>query len=79
MGWAGKRNGDLLALAEQDFDVLITVDRKLRYQQSIPGRAIAVVVLLATRNKLEVLRPLIPQVEQVLQGIQPGEVREIRG
>mgnify|MGYP007073318392 FL=1 len=79
MGWAGRRNGDLLALAEQDFDVLVTVDRKLPYQQLIPGRAIAVVVLLATRNKLEFIRPLIPQVEQVLQDIQPGEVREIRG
>jgi predicted nuclease of predicted toxin-antitoxin system len=45
MGWAAKENGELLRLAESHFDVLITADQKLRYQQSVSGRNIAVVVL----------------------------------
>jgi predicted nuclease of predicted toxin-antitoxin system len=78
MGWAAKENGELLRLAESQFDVLITVDQRLKYQQSVSGRNIAVVVLIAPRNKLEFLRPLIPQLEQVLSQVNPGELKEIR-
>lgn len=42
-GWAGKQNGELLKLAETDFDVLVTVDTNLSYQQTLEGRRIAVV------------------------------------
>lgn len=44
-GWAGKRNGELLALAEATIDVLVTVDTNLRYQQNLAGLKIAIVVL----------------------------------
>jgi hypothetical protein len=77
MGWAGRENGELLALAEGTFDVLITVDRNLKYQQSLSGRKIAVAVLLARRSKLDFLVPLVPDVERALIDIRPGELREV--
>lgn len=77
MGWAGKENGELLGVAEAEFEVLVTVDRKLKYQQSVVGRNIAVVVLVARRNKIEFLWPLVPELEQILSGINPGELREV--
>ena len=78
MGWAGKENGALLEAAESKFDVLVTVDQKLKDQQSMAGRNIAVVVLVARRNKIEFLRPLVPKVERALLEVKPGELREIR-
>jgi hypothetical protein len=77
MGWAGKENGALLAVAESEFDVLVTVDQKLKYQQSMAGRNIAVVVLVARRNKIEFLRPLVADLERLLGEIKPGELREV--
>ena len=77
MGWAGRENGELLGVAESEFQVLITVDRKLKYQQSIAGRNIAVVVLVARRNKIEFLRPLVTELERTLAEIKPGELREV--
>lgn len=52
LGWAGIKNGKLLALAEQEFDVFITVDRNLSFQQNLPKFNIAVIVLHAKSNKL---------------------------
>lgn len=55
-GWAGKENGELLALAEKAFDVLITIDTNLRYQQNLRKRRIASVVQRARSNSLGYLR-----------------------
>lgn len=57
-GWAGIRNGDLLALAQKEFDVLITVDRNISDEQDLRNFTIAVVLLRAATNRLEHLRPL---------------------
>lgn len=78
MGWAGKENGELLALAEPAFDVFVTVDQKLKYQQAVSGRDIAVVVLVAKRNKIDFLRPLVPKLERTLLEVKAGELREVR-
>ncbi len=77
MGWASKKNGTLLRLAEGEFDVLVTTDQRLRYQQSVASFTIAVVVLVARRNKIEFLVPLMPELEVVLREVRPGEVREV--
>ena len=45
MGWAGTKNGALLALAEAQFDVFITTDKNLRYQQNLAGRRLAFILL----------------------------------
>lgn len=77
MGWASKKNGELLRLAEGKFDIFVTTDQRLSYQQSVGNFAIAVVVLVARRNKLEFLRPLVPELERTLDEIHPGEVWRI--
>lgn len=77
MGWTGKKNGDLLQAAEQHFDVLITVDRKLGYQQTIANRDIAVIVLAAPRIRIDFLRPLLDELERVLIQIRPGQLWQV--
>ncbi len=79
MGWTSKTNGELLRLAEPQFDVFVTTDQRLSYQQNIAGMAIAVVILVAARNKLEPLRVLVPDLLRILPGLKPGEVRRIGG
>ena len=73
-GWASRENGDLLALAAGDFDVFVTVDRNLTFQQNLERLPIAVVVLVARGNRLEDLRPLIPSLQRTLQSIERGQV-----
>ena len=74
MGWSGRRNGDLLRLAEPDFDVFLTVDRNLSFQQDLGRFNLAVVVLAARSNQLRELRPLISHVLVVCRDIRPGQV-----
>jgi len=77
MGWASKENGELLELASPTFDVFITTDQKLSYQQNVSDFDIAVIVLAAPRTKLEFLRPLMREVRRVLTEIRAGEVRRV--
>jgi len=60
MGWSTIRNGELLALAAREFDVFVTVDRNLSFQQNLPAFAIAVIVLRARTNRLSDLQALVP-------------------
>ena len=66
-GWAGAKNGTLLQLAATQFDVLLTVDRNLEYQQSFLGLTIAVIVVDVPSNDIAVLRPLMPAVQSAAQ------------
>ncbi len=77
IGWASTKNGELLRMAESEFDVLVTTDQRLSYQQPVARFAIAVIVLVARRNKIEFLLPLVPELEKVLEDVQPGEVRRV--
>lgn len=74
MGWAATRNGDLLALAAGKFDVFVTVDRNLSFQQNLPRFDIAVMMLCAHTNRLHDLLPLMPKVLQALPTVRRGEV-----
>lgn len=73
-GWASAKNGDLLALAQENFDVFVTVDRNLSFQQHLPSFSVAVVILRARTNRLVDLRPLIPKLLGVLPSAKRGEV-----
>jgi hypothetical protein len=73
-GWTGLANGRLLRAAEHDFDVFITVDQSLRFQQNVSGFSIAVVVLEARSNDIEDLRPRVPRVRELLAELRPGHV-----
>lgn len=73
-GWSGKQNGELLTLAGNTFDVLVTVDTNLRYQQNLAGRKIAILVLQSSSNRLDQLLPFFPACVAALHKIKPGEV-----
>ena len=74
MGWASKKNGELLKLAAGQFDVFLTVDRSLAYQQNLTGISIAIISLNARTNRLVDLRPLMADVRALLPKVQPGQV-----
>ena len=78
-GWAGAKNGGLVQLAAKDFDVLLTVDRNLEYQQNFSGLALAVIVMDAPSNDIVVLRPLMPAVLEAIPKAQPGVVMHVCG
>lgn len=73
-GWAGKKNGGLLRLAEVAFDVLLTLDTNLLHQQNLPGRKIAIVVVESFSNRLEHLRQFFPDCVLALEKIKPGQI-----
>jgi PIN like domain len=77
MGWAGTKNGALLQLAAEAFDVFLTTDRNLTFQQNIATLRIGIIVLRAPSNDISVLRPLIPSVLEVLLQIKVGEVVQV--
>ena len=69
MGWAGKSNGDLLRLAaDYGFDAFITADRGIEYQQNLRTLPIPVVVMIASRTRVQELRPLVGLVVAVVAG-----------
>lgn len=76
-GWAGLANGDLLRRAAGQFDVLVTGDRNLEYQQNRANLPIPVVILVAVSNRIESLQPLAPELLQVLAGIGPGQILHV--
>jgi predicted nuclease of predicted toxin-antitoxin system len=73
-GWSGLKNGILLRTASSEFDVLLTGDKNLEFQQNPASLPIAVIVLLAVNNRIETLRPLIPAVLEALKTIRPGQL-----
>ncbi len=77
MGWKSKANGELLALAATVFEVFVTTDRNLSFQQNIQSFGIAVVVMRAHTNLLTDLRPIVPALLKLLPFLKKGEVREI--
>lgn len=77
MGWAGVKNGRLLALAAPRFDVLLTMDQNLEFQQNLTTLPIAVPVLGAASNRIEHLLPLVHAVLAELGSVQPRELRRV--
>ena len=75
MGWGNLKNGDLLRAAEGQFDVLITADQNLKYQQNLQNRRIAIVVV--PTNDWTVLRTMTDVIGSVLLNLQPGAFVEI--
>lgn len=73
-GWATKRNGELLALAEQSgFDLLLTTDQNLRYQQNLTGRSIALLNL--GRGNWPEIEPHATIIAGIAINMKPGEAR----
>ncbi len=73
-GWSGKKNGELLRLAERGFEAFVTMDKNLEHQQNLVAFDLAVVVLRAPSNASPAVAPLIPTVNAVLRTMRPGTV-----
>jgi hypothetical protein len=77
MGWAGREDGEIIRLANGRFDVFITADQNLQYQQNLKDSDIPIIVLAARTNRINDLRPLISSVMQALEGIESGDIVQI--
>ena len=75
-GWGGFENGDLLRLAEVDYDLFITSDQNLRYQQNLAGRKIAILEL--STNDWNTIRAHLASVVSRIESIKPGEFAQHR-
>lgn len=76
-GWSGVKNGKLLALAATRFDVFVTADRNLEFQQNPAALPVAVVVLAARRTRIEAIRPLLPELLALLNQLAPRTLRTV--
>ena len=78
-GWSGIKNGKLLALAEAEFDVFLTVDQNLKYQQNLKAFNIGVILLVARNNRLKTLLPLMPEAREALGSTKAGDFIRVGG
>lgn len=77
MGWASIVNGELIELAEADFEVFITVDKGILYQQNLRSTILGFILLRAYSNRLEDLLPLVPDLLAKLVTIKAGDIMEL--
>ncbi len=78
MGWSGIKNGPLLRRAAQEFDVFLTVDQGVEYQQNLFGLDLAIVVMVAATNDIDDVRPLMPRVRETLGSASPGNIIRVQ-
>ena len=71
MGWSALKNGELLRRAAAQFDVFVTADQNLQYQQNLQNLPLAVAVLVARSNRIQSLRSLVPELLSALASLQP--------
>jgi predicted nuclease of predicted toxin-antitoxin system len=76
LGWSTLKNGELLAAAEDSFDLLITTDQQLRYQQNLSGRKLSIIVLMTTSWPR--LRIHVSEISEAVEQIVVGQYLEIR-
>ena len=75
LGWSSLENGELLAAAEETFDLLITTDQQLRYQQNLAKRKLGVLVIMTTSWPLIKLH--VSKIVETIGQMNPGEYREV--
>lgn len=78
MGWAGRSNGALLRLAEQEFDIFLTADQKLPHQQNLTTFRIGIIVFAARSNRLRDIQPLVHRALEAITAVRPGVVVVLR-
>lgn len=77
-GWTSYSNGELLGRAQEKFDVLLTADRRLQFQQNLKRFEIGVVVILTVSLRFRVIRTAIEPIRSALATVQPGQVIQIQ-
>ena len=78
-GWSGVKNGELLNLAATEFDIFLTVDQNLSFQQNLKNFDIGIILMVARNNRLKTLLPLIPALRLAIEDVKPGEIIRISG
>ena len=73
-GWAGVTNGALLKRIEPDFDVFVTMDSNIVYQQNLNELQICLIILHGPNSRYETLQPLLPQIQEAMTLAKPGSV-----
>ncbi len=73
-GWSGVADGEMLRMAAQEFDAIVTMDRGIPHQQNLGALDLGIVIVRAYSNRRADVAPLIPQVVTALRSVQPGEV-----
>lgn len=76
-GWSGIKNGKLLALAADEFDVLLTADKGMEYQQNLASLPVAILVVLAPSNRLEDMARAVPSILSALAELQPCTLQRV--
>jgi hypothetical protein len=76
-GWSGISNGKLLALAQSEFDVFVTVDKNLSFQQHLPKFSIAVILIHCTSNRVQDLLKLLPDLLEAIPKAPVGQVSHV--
>ena len=76
-GWSSIGNGKLLALASAKFDVFVTADRNIEFQQNLARLPMAVVVLVARKNRIQDIEPLLPELARTLNHLPPKALRRV--
>jgi len=76
-GYGAKKNGELVSLMEGRWDVLLTNDRNIKYQQNMDGRNVSILILCAKSNRIKDLLPLMPACARALLSISPGRIVEV--
>ncbi|MEM1295267.1 MAG: hypothetical protein AAGH89_07870 [Verrucomicrobiota bacterium] len=74
-GFAGYKNGKRLAAIKGEYDVFVTIDSNLEYQQNLSGTEIGIIVVRADSNRLESLLPKVPALLQAIDQVKPGEIQ----
>jgi len=76
-GWAGVKKGDLLRRMSGHYDVLITMDRGIEFQQPIPTLPFGIVIVRAASNRMHHLRPLVPAILAAVAAIKLGRIQRV--
>ncbi len=74
-GWSGIKNGQLLALIAGSFDVFLTIDQNIRFQQNLNRLSFAILFVSVPNNMLGSYRPLYPAMKEAVEQLRPGEIR----
>jgi hypothetical protein len=77
-GWTSFANGQLLGRAQASFDVLLTADRRLQFQQNLGQFNIGVVVILTMNLRLRVIRSAIESIRSAVERVKPGELIQVQ-
>jgi hypothetical protein len=76
-GWTGIKNGELLRRMTGQYNVLVTMDRSIEFQQRLSTLPLGIVLIRARSNRMQDLGPLVPSILAALDAVEPGRIRRV--